>query len=173
MTNDPAIRKACFLAPFLLLTLGACGDESASDSKSVTPIEAPTETASEPEAAPPGLPRTDSPEGAGVFFISPADGDSVSNPISVEFGIAGMDVVKAGDNMANSGHHHLLIDADLPNLAFPIPASENYVHFGDGSTSTSLTLAPGSHTLQLLLGDHLHIPHNPPVKSATITIIVE
>jgi hypothetical protein len=169
MTIKPANRNTCFLAPLLLLALGACGDEPANESQSAAPVE----SASEAEMPAPGLPRTDSPEGAGVFFISPADGDTVSNPVSVEFGIVGMSVAKAGDDMANSGHHHLLIDADLPDLGLPIPASDNYVHFGDGSTSTSLTLVPGSHTLQLLLGDHLHIPHNPPVKSATITIVVE
>ena len=111
--------------------------------------------------------------GAEVFFISPADGATLANPVSIEFGVQGMDVVKAGDNAPHSGHHHLIIDADLPDSSLPIPASEHYVHFGDGSSSTVLTLESGSHTLQLLLGDHLHIPHDPPVTSATITITVE
>ena len=84
-----------------------------------------------------------------------------------------MDIVKAGDNAPNSGHHHLIIDAPLPNMSLPIPADDNYIHFGDGSTATERTLAPGEHTLQLLLGDHLHVPHDPPVMSGTITITVE
>ncbi len=84
-----------------------------------------------------------------------------------------MDVVKAGNNQPNSGHHHLLIDTDLPDLGLPIPADEHHVHFGDGSTSTQITLPPGEHKLQMLLGDHLHIPHNPPLTSAQITITVE
>jgi hypothetical protein len=66
----------------------------------------------------------------------PADGANVKNPIRIEFGIAGMDVVKAGDDQPNSGHHHLLIDTDLPDLGLPIPADEHHVHFGDGSTTT-------------------------------------
>jgi hypothetical protein len=124
-------------------------------------------------AEPAALARTASAEGAEVFFITPADGATVANPISIEFGITGMDIVKAGDDQPNSGHHHLLIDADLPDLGLPIPADEHHVHFGDGSTSTQISLPPGEHKLQMLLGDHLHIPHNPPLTSAEITITVE
>ena len=73
----------------------------------------------------------------------------------------------------HSGHHHLLIDTDLPDPGLPIPKDDNHVHFGDGSTETEITLEPGEHTLQLMLGDHLHIPHDPPVTSEQITISVE
>jgi hypothetical protein len=125
------------------------------------------------EEAPTGLPRTASPEGARVFFISPADGETVSNPVRVVFGIEGMTVVPAGDDTMHSGHHHLLIDTDLPDPGLPIPKDDNHVHFGDGSTETEITLEPGEHTLQLMLGDHLHIPHDPPVTSEQITISVE
>lgn len=150
------------------LLTGACSKPEAEP-----PVSDDTATG-EPEAAIAAvLPRTAAPEGARVFFIIPADGDSVSNPVSIEFGIAGMSVVKAGDNTPASGHHHLLVDASLPDASLPIPADANHIHFGDGSTSTELTLEPGEHTLQLLLGDHLHIPHNPPVTSAPITIIVQ
>jgi len=93
--------------------------------------------------------------------------------VHVEFGIAAMTVVAAGVNEADSGHHHLLIDTGLPDLGLPIPKDENHVHFGDGSTATELNLAQGTHTLQLLLGDHLHIPHEPPVMSPVITVFVE
>ncbi len=123
--------------------------------------------------APVAMPRTASPEGARVFFISPADGDTVSNPVRIEFGIEGMSVVKAGDATPASGHHHLIIDAELPDLGMPIPANDNYIHFGDGSTATEITLEPGQHTLQMLLGDHHHLPHVPPVVSEPITITVE
>ncbi len=154
------------------LTLTACGGgetESAAD-------EAPIDDAAadvQPAEAAAGLPRTPSVDGARVFFITPADGETVSNPISVEFGLEGMSVVMAGDATPQSGHHHLIIDAGLPDFGLPIPATENYIHFGDGSTSTEITLEPGTHTLQLLLGDHLHIPHDPPVMSDPITIVVE
>jgi len=163
------------LAALVTIALAACGqksvDESAADALADVADDAvaETEALTEPEA----MPRTTSPEGARVFFISPADGDTVTNPVAIDFGIEGMDVVKAGQEAAHSGHHHLVIDAGLPDLGLPIPADEHYVHFGDASTSTELTLGPGTHTLQLLLGDYLHIPHDPPVMSATITVDVE
>lgn len=123
--------------------------------------------------APAAMSGTVSPEGASVFFITPADGDTVSNPVAIEFGIEGMVVVAAGVNDAHSGHHHLLVDTDAPDMGLPIPADANHIHFGDASTSTELTLEPGQHTLRLLLGDHLHIPHNPPIISDPITITVK
>ncbi len=84
-----------------------------------------------------------------------------------------MAVVPAGQDAPHSGHHHLIIDAPLPDLSLPVPKSEHYVHFGDGSASTELDLEPGEHTLQLLFADFLHIPHEPAIKSETITIVVE
>jgi hypothetical protein len=117
--------------------------------------------------------RTASPAGASVFFITPQDGDTVSNPVAIEFGIEGMSVVAAGVEETHSGHHHLLVDTDLPDMGMPIPADANHIHFGNAATSTALDLAPGQHTLRLLLGDHLHIPHDPPVVSGLITITVE
>jgi len=145
-------------------------DDAAETAKAA--VEAVAEDLAEATSAV-ALPRTDSVDGASVFFISPADGESVTNPFVVEFGISGMSLAIAGDNQPGSGHHHLIIDAGPPDLSMPIPANEHYIHFGDASTSTELTLQPGSHTLQLLLGDFLHIPHDPPVLSAIITIVVE
>lgn len=162
------MRTPCLALLALASLLAACtGDQSA-----------PPETAAVPEAAPveqaaAGLPRTASPDGARVFFISPSNGETVRNPVQVVFGIEGMTVVPAGDDMPHSGHHHLLIDTDLPDPGLPIPKDDRHVHFGDGSTETEITLEPGEHTLQLLLGDHLHIPHDPPVTSEPITIMVE
>lgn len=156
----------------LTIVLTACGEKPAGDAVETAQPEtsAPAEMAA---TEPAKLARSTSAAGANVFFITPADGATVANPISIEFGIAGMDVVKAGNDQPNSGHHHLLIDAGLPDLGLPIPADEHHVHFGDGSTSTQITLPPGEHKLQMLLGDHLHIPHNPPLTSAQITITVE
>ncbi|MBT8088102.1 MAG: DUF4399 domain-containing protein [Gammaproteobacteria bacterium] len=145
----------------LALALVACGQDS----------PPPATTESEPE--PMALQRTPSPEGARVFFISPADGATVSNPIRVEFGIEGMTVAKAGVEQAHSGHHHLLIDADVPDLSLPIPADDRHIHFGDGSTSTEISLPAGRHSLRMVLGDYRHVPHDPPVVSEPITITVE
>jgi hypothetical protein len=155
-----------------LVLISACGQSE---------TEAPAAAASAASEAPaavavddaPALPRTASAPGASVFFITPTDGATVSSPVTVEFGIEGMAVAPAGVNDEHSGHHHLLVDTGLPPLDRPVPADANHIHFGDGSTSTELTLDPGQHTLLLLLGDHLHIPHEPPVSSPTITITVE
>jgi uncharacterized protein DUF4399 len=117
--------------------------------------------------------RTPSPAGAEVYIISPKDGAKVSSPFVVEFGLKGMGIAPAGVKFDNTGHHHLLIDTDAPaDLNAPLPSSEKVVHFGKGQTETTLTLAPGKHTLQLLLGDSGHVPHNPPVISKKITVTV-
>lgn len=115
-----------------------------------------------------------SPAGAEVYFISPADGDTVSNPVRVRFGLRGMGVTPAGHEAANTGHHHILIDLDeLPAMHLPLPKTEQVVHFGGGQTEAALELPTGKHSLQLLLGNHLHVPHDPPVISERITITVE
>lgn len=124
--------------------------------------------------AAPSFARTAAPAGAEVYFISPSDGDVISGAVTVRFGLKGMGVAPAGIQVPNTGHHHLLIDAAMPqDLAAPIPADDHHKHFGQGQTETTLTLPPGKHTLQLLLGDSLHVPHEPPVASPVITITVE
>ncbi|MEM7041338.1 MAG: DUF4399 domain-containing protein [Pseudomonadota bacterium] len=117
--------------------------------------------------------RTASPEGASAYIISPSNGDTVSSPVTVVFGLSGMGVAPAGTEKENTGHHHLLIDTDLPPLDEPIPADDNHVHFGGGQTEVQIELAPGEHNLQLLLGDLNHIPHDPPVASEVVTVTVE
>ncbi len=110
---------------------------------------------------------------AELYFISPSDGDVVSNPVTVRFGLRGAGVAPAGTMIENTGHHHLIIDAPLPALDAPVPADDNHVHFGKGQTEVSVELAPGEHTLQLLLGDALHVPHARPLSSEQITITVQ
>lgn len=165
------MRVILFTALAALPMLVACGSRT-SNAPAEPAAEAPTgaESAVEEAAV---LPRSPSVEGARVFFISPADGDTVSNPVTIVFGIEGMDIAPAGDATAHTGHHHLLIDTGLPNLGMPIPADDNHVHFGKGQTETEIMLSPGEHTLQMLLGDHLHIPHDPPLTSDPITLYVE
>jgi hypothetical protein len=116
---------------------------------------------------------TPSPEGANVYFITPGDGEVVSSPVTIKFGLEGMGVAPSGVDRANTGHHHLLIDVDEVALDKPLPADKNHVHFGGGQTETVIELAPGEHTLQLLLGDQSHVPHSPPVMSEKITITVK
>ena len=118
---------------------------------------------------------TPAPEGADLYFIGIEDGATVSSPVTVRFGLEGMGVAPAGTEREATGHHHLLIDATLEGDALdqPIPSDENHRHFGGGQTETTIELPPGEHTLQLVLGDANHIPHDPPVMSERITITVE
>ena len=117
--------------------------------------------------------RTPSPAGAEVYIISPNNGARVHSPVLVQFGLKGMGIAPAGVKFDNTGHHHLLVDTEVPtNLAAPLPTTDKIVHFGKGQTETMLTLSPGKHTLQLLLGDMNHVPHDPPVTSKKVTITV-
>jgi hypothetical protein len=117
--------------------------------------------------------RSPAPAGAKVYFIEPKDGAEVTGPVTVKMGLAGMGVAPAGVEKKDTGHHHILVDQKLADPMGPMPADDKHRHFGAGQTETMLTLAPGKHTLQLVLGDHNHIPHNPLVASDTITITVK
>lgn len=119
------------------------------------------------------IPRTPAPEGARVYIIQPTDGAILQNPVVVRFGLSGMGVAPAGIDYPNTGHHHLIIDAPLPDFDGPLPADENHIHFGKGQTEVSLDLTPGVHTLQLVVGDRNHVPHIPPIASAQVTITVK
>lgn len=111
---------------------------------------------------------------AEVYIISPSNGAKVHGPVTVRFGLKGMGVAPAGVKFDNTGHHHLLVDTDLSDVKLdaPLPATDKIVHFGKGQTEALVTLTPGKHTLQLLLGDQNHIPHDPAVLSKKITITV-
>lgn len=111
--------------------------------------------------------------GPEAYIVSPKDGATVSSPVTVVFGLEGFGVAPAGTVRENTGHHHLIIDAPLPDLSKPIPADEHHIHFGGGQTQTTVELSPGKHTLQLLLGDHAHMPHAEPVYSNAVTITVK
>ena len=125
--------------------------------------------------------NTPAPEGASVYFIELKDGDVVTSPVTVKFGLTGMGVAPAGTEKENTGHHHILLnrpplgagpDGD-EELQYGLPADDNHIHFGGGQTETKLDLPPGEHTLQLVLGDLNHIPHNPPITSEVIKITVK
>ena len=113
-----------------------------------------------------------SPPGASVDFVDLKDGAVIGTKTTIHFGLHGMGVAPAGTDKPNTGHHHLLVDVDLPPLDQPIPNDENHLHFGAGQTEVELTLSPGPHTLQLLLGDANHIPHTPPIFSPKIHVTV-
>jgi len=113
-------------------------------------------------------------ESAQAYIISPSDGQSVPSEFTVKFGLSGMGVAPAGIDKEGTGHHHLLIDvAELPPLTEPLAATSQVKHFGGGQTETTLELSPGEHTLQLILGNYTHVPHDNPVISEKITVTVE
>lgn len=116
---------------------------------------------------------TMAPAGARVYIISPSHGEVVASPVKVVFGLSGMGVAPAGTQKAKTGHHHLLIDTAVPDLNKPIPSDDRHRHFGGGQTEAVIELPPGDHSLQLLLADYAHVPHDPPVISQPITITVK
>jgi hypothetical protein len=121
------------------------------------------------------LAQTPSPPGATVYFINLKDGDAVTSPFKVQFGLTGMGVAPAGSQNPNTGHHHLLVDTQLSpeQMKQPIPADAQHRHFGGGQTEAVLMLPAGQHTLQLVFADGSHIPHSPPVVSPVITVTVK
>jgi hypothetical protein len=117
--------------------------------------------------------QTPAAAGAAVYIIQPAAGARVKSPVKVVFGLTGMGVAPAGIKFDNTGHHHLLVDTELPaDLTLPLPATDNIRHFGKGQTETTIELPPGKHTLQLLFADYTHTPFTPNVASKKITITV-
>jgi len=127
-------------------------------------------------AAPAFAQETPSPEGAAVYIVSPENGATVTGPVTVVFGLKGMGVAPAEVQVENTGHHHLLINraafGEGDEAVYAIPADDNHRHFGKGQTQVTLELPQGTHTLQLVLGDHGHVPHVPPVVSDVVTITV-
>ena len=119
--------------------------------------------------------ETSAPEDAKLYFINLKDGDTVTSPVTIRFGLSGMGIAPAGTQAPNTGHHHLIIDDKIEGEALneAIPMDEKHLHFGKGQTEAVVTLPKGQHTLQLVLGDWTHIPHKPPVMSEQITVTVE
>lgn len=124
------------------------------------------------KAAPAAEPKVASTEGAKVYIVSPKDGKTVKTKFTIRFGLKGMGIAPAGIKFPNTGHHHLIIDGAKFDMDLPLPMSDTIKHFGGGQTEATIELAPGKHTLQLVLGDHLHRPHDPPVVSEVVTITV-
>ena len=107
-----------------------------------------------------------------VYFINLKDGDELKSPFLIQFGLSGKGIAPAGIDVDNTGHHHLLINVDEVNYSMPIPSSKQHLHFGLGQTETKLSLPPGRHKLQLILGDKYHVPHDPPLVSEIVEVNV-
>lgn len=163
------------LAAGLLLALSACANQGGMQTTPVT-TAAPTTpmrvTVSTPKLSA-GYEKVAAAPGSNLYFINLKNGDTVTSPVLVQFGLSGMGVAPAGIEKAGTGHHHLLLDVESIDVNVPIPNSDQFRHYGVGQTEVSLPMTPGKHTLQLLLGDQNHIPHHPPVMSERITITVK
>lgn len=163
------------LAMALLLLQACSGGKDGTDSSPAAaapgsaPATAPENAA--PAAAPAEADATNV-SSARVFIVSPADGATLTSPVTVVFGIENFGLAPAGTFEPGTGHHHLLIDTSLPPLNQPIPADANHLHFGKAQTEAVIELAPGQHTLQLVLGDGYHVPHDPALISTPVTITV-
>lgn len=166
------------IASLAALTLAGCAHhrqhhmEMGGSMAQIAPTE-PVKFSPSMPMLPSGYKKVAAPTGAAVYFISPRNGEAVSSPIRVQFGLRGMGVAPAGVEKAGTGHHHVLVDLAQVDVNTPLPTDGAHRHFGAGQTETTLDLPPGPHTLQLLLGDQNHIPHHPPVLSERITITVK
>ena len=122
-----------------------------------------------------GAGETPSPEGAKVYFVNLSDGDTVTSPVFIQFGLSGMGIAPAGVEKENTGHHHLIINEAIEGeeLDYAVPADEQHIHFGKGQTEATVELPAGTHTLQLVLGDWSHVPHDKPVMSERISVTVK
>jgi len=170
--------RLALAATLLVLSLAACGDDSSKTADKTADAMKPEAAGEMPMAekaapAPEASDRTPSPPGAKVMILEPADGATVTSPVTVKFGVEGMEVVPAGTDQPNSGHHHLFIDNKLDDPSAPVPADANHIHYGKGQTEVQVDLAPGPHTLQDVFADKNHIPHDPPVVSDVVNITVQ
>jgi hypothetical protein len=170
------------------LALAACSQKSGDQSKQqqapgqgapAAPNATNPDSAATAPAAPglppagPALPRQKAPDGTTVSFVGIKDGDTVTSPFKVGFAVTGAKVAPAGTSDPGTGHFHLIIDSELPPQDGPLPANDHVKHYGKGQTEDTVTLPPGSHTLQIELADGLHVPFNPPVVSERITVTVK
>jgi hypothetical protein len=168
-----SIRIGCILALLATLPLAAA-DPQPEPSKTQKMMESDTAKGLKSKALSKiGADFTPSPAGAKLYFIEPKNGAELKSPAKVAFGLSGMGVAPAGVQSDNTGHHHVLIDTELADVNQPLPKSDNVLHYGKGQTEAMVKLAPGKHTLQLVLGDWKHQPHSPPVVSEKITVTVK
>lgn len=169
----------------IVLLLAACSKKTEDAAPAAVQPAAPTQTpagnatdAATPAtaaaaSATPAAARTKAPDGAKVFFVGIKDGDTVTSPFKVGFGVEGLKLAPAGTPDAGVGHHHLIVDAELPPQDQPLPANDHVLHFGKAQTETELKLPPGPHTLQLEAADSNHVAFDPPVVSEKITVTVK
>ncbi len=167
-----ATRSLSLLLSATVLLAACSKKDEAPAAPAAEPAAAAAPEAAAPVAAAPAPVSAPAPAGAKLSFAELKDGATVSSPLLVKFAVEGIAIAPAGSDAPASGHHHLVIDAELPAVDAPIPANANYVHFGKGQTETSIELTPGTHTLQLVFANGQHLPFNPQLASEKITVTV-
>ena len=166
------LLKSTWAAAAAAAILGACAQQSLQQPAAPAATAAVRMSASTPTLGG-GYRKVASAAGGAVYFLNLKDGDNVTSPVLVQFGLRGVGVAPAGVEKENTGHHHLLIDVAEVDVNNALPMTDNIRHFGGGQTEVRIELKPGTHTLQLLLADHNHIPHHPVVLSERITVTVK
>jgi uncharacterized protein DUF4399 len=171
------LGQGVFIFSLVVASGAAWGQQPESPSSAPPPPAAtpqsPSPSTSEPQTKPA---QSAAPAGAYSYIVNRHNGETVISPFKVIFGLtSNMGVAPAGVEKPNVGHHHLLVDTTLKpeDLTRPLPVDEHHLHFGKGQTETAVTLPPGKHTLQLVLADWSHVPFNPSVQSAVITVNVK
>ena len=167
------MKHVSLVVAALLLPLAAGAQDSVSDAARKAAQSDTGKSTKAKALAAIGMDYTPAPAGAKVYFLWPTNGAELKGPIKVVFGLTGMGVAPAGTQKEHTGHHHLLIDGPAIDTGKPLPTTDQIRHFGNGQTEATIELKPGKHTLQLVLGDWKHQPHNPPIMSETITITVK
>jgi Domain of unknown function (DUF4399) len=161
-----------WIAVVVLATLAACGSVPLPTAATAAPATAAVRMSASTPTLAGGYKKVVAPAGAALYFVNLKNGDVVTSPVLVQFGLRGLGVAPAGVDKENTGHHHLLIDVAEVDVNSALPMSDTIRHFGGGQTEARVELKPGTHTLQLLLADHNHIPHHPAVISDRITVTV-
>lgn len=159
---------------FAIIALLAACTGPAAEAPTPNNAETPKEpaAASQPAAEPPKSMAFTPLEGAKVMFVEPADGAEVGTTFAVKMGVEGATVKPAGEVVAGTGHHHIIVDGEGVPAGTAVAKDETHIHYGDGSTETELTLEPGEHTLTLQFADGMHRSYGPDL-SQTITITVK
>jgi hypothetical protein len=160
------------IAVVVAATLAACGSVPLPTAATAAPAMAAVRMSASTPTLAGGYKKVVAPSGAALYFVNLKNGDVVTSPVLVQFGLRGLGVAPAGVDKENTGHHHLLIDVAEVDVNNALPMSDTIRHFGGGQTEARVELKPGTHTLQLLLADHNHIPHHPAVISDRITVTV-
>ncbi len=109
---------------------------------------------------------------AGVTITQPASMADVVSPIEICLETKGYTTEPAKNGVNEGrGHHHLIVNVNLPDLSQPVPHDGNHIHMGDGSKCKKIELSSGMHTIQALFARGNHIPYDPAVTDSVVFFV--